>query len=343
MENNLLIPFPTVIQCAGYTPAALEATASLLFTEPSPFNPNDGPTSTGSHQPRLWDVEQWNEARDMSNVLDLWTQNISSRFAIDQATLASLLRRPGYAKHYVVRDLRAGEILDFCATYLSYVDQEGERLIASLAILIVRPTNRQQGVGLSLHNHAISQLKKTRGVVRLQLGSTFPRILLGPPTGSNTNEEWFQRRGWQLNKGVPGQGLGLRDVVLDLQKWGYVEPSCSSLLQFRSCVKEDRIKVLAIVEHVCIRQCKMGWFDQYSALINGPNVKDIVLGVEKGMVVAVALTYTPSCGSPIASNLPWAGQIGNDVGGVTCVCICRKSIFCFANSSTASNHYDFPI
>jgi len=79
-------------------------------------------------------------------VLHLWTECISSRFAIDQDALASLLRRPGYAKHYVVRDSTNGEVLGFCATYLSYVDKEGENLIASLAMLLVRSSRRQQGM-----------------------------------------------------------------------------------------------------------------------------------------------------------------------------------------------------
>ena len=283
-----------------------------------------GNVGTEGNRPRLWPVEQWNEARDMSAVLDLWRQNLMGRFSIDFNTLASLLRRPGYAKHYVVRDSRAEEILGFCATYLSYVDQEGEKLIASLAILLVRSSSRQQGVGLSLHNHAVGQLKRTRGVIRLQLGSTFPRILYGPPAGIQLNEEWFRRRSWQLHKEVPGQGQAVYDLVLNFSDWRYVVPgSIPNMPDFRPCSQADMVKVLAMVEQASIRQDKMGWFDQYSSLMNGPNVKDIVLGIEKNNIVAAALTYTPSCGSSIASNLPWAGLIGNDIGGVTCICINR--------------------
>ncbi len=269
-------------------------------------------------------MEQWNEARDISTVWDLWKQNISGCFVIDAETLASILRRPGYAKHYVVRDSRSEEILGFCATYLSYVDQEGEKLIASLAILLVRSSSRQQGVGLSLHNHAIGQLKRTRGVMRLQLGSTFPRMLYGPPSGIHLDEEWFRRRGWTLNKDLPGQGQAISDLILNFSDWRSIVPgSLPNMPQFRSCSQGDMVKVLAMVEHISTRQAKMGWFDQYSSLVNGPNVKDIILGIQGDIIIAAALTYTPSCGSPIASNLPWAGLIGNDVGGVTCICINR--------------------
>ena len=229
------IPFPTVIQTAGYSPPALEATAALIFGEhsaPSTERSPD-PSSTTFLRPRLWPVEQWNEARDMASVLELWSECISGRFTMDHQTLASLLRRPGYAKHYVVRDVGSGEILGFCATYLSYVDQEGERLIASLAILLVKPASRQQGIGLSLHSHAITQLKRTRGVMRLQLGSTFPRILFGPPFDIQLNEEWFRRRGWQLNRDVPGQGQAIHDMILDFAEW-YVKLTCPVTLKMLS-------------------------------------------------------------------------------------------------------------
>jgi GNAT superfamily N-acetyltransferase len=325
--------FPTVIQTIDYSPSALEATAALIFGEGS--QPLGGrapePTNEAQQQPRLWAVEQWNEVRDMASVVSLWNECISSRFTTDQGTLASLLRRPGYAKHYVVREPRHGEILGFCATYLSYVDKEGENLIASLAALLVRSSSRQQGIGLSLHNHAISQLKRTRGVMRLQLGSTFPRIFYGPPSEMHLNEEWFRRRGWQMDKpNVPGQGQIVRDMILDFADWRHSEEHPrQKTVSFRLCTQEDMVSVLEIVERTSARQAKMGWYDQYLSLMNGPNVKDVVLGIENNNVVAIALTYTPSCGSQIASNLPWAGRIGNDIGGVTCICIPCKCLYFF--------------
>jgi len=202
------------------------------------------------------------------------------------------------------------------------VDQEGEKLIASIALLLVRSNDQKRGVGLSLYSHAIDQLRKTRGVVRLQLGSTFPRILYGPPHAMQWNEEWLRRRGWQLDKDLPGQGQSIYDLVLDFADWKYVmEESTQTIPKFRLCTQQDMVKVLAMVEKVATKQGSMGWFDQYSSLMNGPNVKDIVLGVSGDEIAAAALTYTPSCGSQIASNLPWASRVGHDVGGVTCICV----------------------
>ncbi|QSZ35812.1 hypothetical protein DSL72_006934 [Monilinia vaccinii-corymbosi] len=323
------IPFPTVILTSGYTAEEMEAAAAVIFGEREP-NPEVGLAILGSGRkepvrPKLWAVDQWNESRDVSSVLKLWSDNFDARFSIDLEAFASLLRRPGYAKHYVVRDPRGDEVLGFCATYLSYVDQEGERLIASLAILIVGKIFRRQGIGLSLHNHAVGQLRSTRGVIRLQLGSTFPRLLFGPLHSLSQNltadDEWFRRRGWTLNKKLQGQGQSVYDLILDFTKWNYWQIQQQEAFNYRQSVQGDMVEVLRLVEEASIKQGNMGWFDQYFALMNAPNVKDIVLCLEGDQIIATALTYTPSCGSSVSSNLPWAGRIGHDVGGVTCICV----------------------
>ncbi|KAL2067967.1 hypothetical protein VTL71DRAFT_16065 [Oculimacula yallundae] len=324
MDIQCIGPFPTMIHTTGYSVRTLEATAALIFGENLDLQGARPSGYSGAipQQPGVWPVEQWDEVRDTSRVLDMWTECVSSRFAIQPQTLACLLRRPGYSKHYVVRDSSRGDILGFCATYLSYADRAGERLVASVALLFVQSANRHQGIGLSLHNHAINQLRTTRGVVRLQLGSTFPRILYGPPLGISLNEEWFRRRGWQLDRDYPGQGKIVHDLLLSFSDWRYEEdPFPPTTPSFRPCTQADMGQVLELVERTCLEQTKMGWFDQYATLMNGPNVKDVILGFADNAMVATALTYTPSCGSQISTNLPWAGQLGNDVGGVACICV----------------------
>lgn len=311
--------FPTIIQSKDYSRPTLELTASLIFGENLDANPAGRIlTAAEGIQRRLWPVEQWNEARDINSVYGLWVQSMDAQFGLPVSSFASLLRRPGYARHYVVRD-PSGQLLGFCATYLSYVDQAGEKLIASLAILLVRSDHHHRGIGLSLHNHAMDQLKRTRGVARLQLGSTFPRILYGPPFGMHWDLAWFSRRGWRMDRDYPGQGKWVHDVILDFDDWKF--SGQERAMQFRSCTPQDMAKVLEVVEEETAREHHMGWFDQYSRLINDINVRDIVVAIEENFIVAVALTYTPSCGSPVASDLPWAGHLGGDVGGVTCICI----------------------
>jgi hypothetical protein len=135
------------------------------------------------------------------------------------------------------------------------------------------------------------------------------------------DQTWFSRRGWRLDREYPGQGQPVYDMLLDFASWNYAIPESGAM--FRNCTQNDMARVLEIVEAEIAREHKMGWFDQYSRLIGDVNVKDVVVAVEGGSIVGVALTYTPSCCSPISLDLPWAGQIGDDVGGVTCICIPR--------------------
>ncbi|RFU23692.1 hypothetical protein B7463_g12648, partial [Scytalidium lignicola] len=317
------LPFPTIIQTAGYSPPALEATAALIFGEAD--GGSSVPERAALPEPSLWPVRQWDEARDVPSVHDLWTQCISSRFSIDAETLGSLLVRPGYSKHYVVRDPRNEQILGFCATYLSYLDQAGEKLMASLALLLVREEFRGRGIGLSLHSHVMDQFRRTRGVSRIQLGSTFPRILYGLPFDMQPYEEWFRRRGWQLDKDEPGKGQIICDMILDFTDWRFFDnPLPPTNMKFQPCTPEDMRPALAMVDSFSKHNDKIGWFDQYSSMRNVTDLKDVVLGMENDKVTAAGITYTPSSGSPIASNLPWAGRIGDDVGGLACVCILRK-------------------
>lgn len=87
--------------------------------------------------------------------------------------------------------------------------------------------------------------------------------------------------------------------------------------------QEDMVQVLEFVDDTAKGMGKMGWFDQYSALMGTTNVREVVLCLRRGAgsIIAAALTYTPVSGSQIAGNLPWAGRTGDDVGGVTCICI----------------------
>lgn len=266
----------------------------------------------------LWKVDQWNELRDMSSIYDLWTQSIDVRFAVSMEGLAALLRRPGYARHYVVRSPE-GQLLGFCATFLSYVDQAGEYLIGSLGVLLVDLAHQGQGIGLSLHNHAVDHLRRTKGVGRVQLGSTFPRILYGPPFYMDVNQTWFARRGWPMYRDYPGQGRPVYDMLLEFADWAFPNPPTDAT--FRRCTQKDMHQVLRIVDAEVAREHKIGWFDQYTRLIGDFNVKDVMLALDGELVVGVALTYTPSCCSPVSQDLPWAGRIGDDVGGVTCMCI----------------------
>lgn len=321
--ESLKASFPTVLQLSGYTPSELEAAADIMFRETRSLL-SAGPNIQDLILERgPWQVEIWDERRDMGSVHELWNKCMPHRFRLDRFTLSSILCRDGYAMHYIVRDRETREVLGFCATYTTYVDSQGERLIGSLANIIVQPGYRGRGIGLSLHDHALRQLTRTRGVSRLQLGSTFPRLLYGLPFDLES-EEWFRRRTWRMDGQIPGSGQEACDWLLRFDEWPtrvFNSPS----LTFRRCGMPDFDLVLDIVERESARNNHMGWYDQYAKLANTFHVRDIMLGLEGDNIVAIALTYVKDSGSGVAEDLPWAGTISEDVGGVTCICIRGQS------------------
>lgn len=323
LELDLELPLPTVIKARGYLPSVLEAVADLVFAENENLNQSE-PVDTDSAGKILksWTVEQMSEARDMSGIMALWEECNNSQFLINSKTLSALLRRPGYSKHYVVRNSPAGEVLGFCATYLSFIDQEPKKMHASLAAILVKPCYQGQGIGLSLHKHAIKQLRMNPDVTRLQLGSTFPRIYPGLPYSMDENEKWFQNRGWNMVDKLLGRSQDLTDLLLKFERWS--NQNCcptKNELQFRKCTHKDIPQVLKLVKKFACTHMQIGWYDQYLSLENGPNVGDVVLAIESNNIIATAITYTASCRTQVALNLPWAATIGDHVAGITCMCL----------------------
>lgn len=94
-----------------------------------------------------------------------------------------------------------GYMIGFCIIYITYVDSKSERLIGSLAIILVGLSYHTRGVRLSLHNYA----RQPAVSLYLRLGTTFPRLLYGLPLNSPA-EDWFRRRGWRMDETLPGTG-----------------------------------------------------------------------------------------------------------------------------------------
>ncbi|KAJ4302231.1 hypothetical protein N0V88_002367 [Collariella sp. IMI 366227] len=290
--------FPTILEVPSFAPPDLESAADVLFGAAKRPSPKEPLLQNLIVPPRAWPVEIWPPNRDVTEILDLWHQCIPHDFHLNRYQFEALLRRDGYAMHYVVREPGTAQVLGFCATYTTYADSGGERLLGSLAVLIVRQSYRQRGVGTSLHSHALRQLTKLRGICRLQLGSTFPRLLYGLPIDSLA-EEWFQRRGWSvkpppLSTTPPPAGTGqeVSDWLLKFKDWPAITTNTiPTTLTFRPCEFTEFDMVLGFVEKEARKKDHMGWYDQYAKLAGTVNIRDIVLGLEEGVVVAVALTY----------------------------------------------------
>jgi ribosomal protein S18 acetylase RimI-like enzyme len=316
LENG---SFAAVIRSSGYSNPELEAVASILFGGQDPTPQKSPPPPTPPRQ--NWPVAVWHPIKDMQPMYDLWCKALPKKFHVNRFIFGNLLRRDGWAKHWVVRDPASGNLIGYSATYTTYADSDTENLVGSLAMVIVHPDYRRRGIGTLLHDRALSQLKRTRGVHRLQLGSTYPRLLLGPPMGLESTQ-WFRNRGWDLDFWAPGQGFPVSDWLLSFENMPQAGVSPLAGLEFRTCEFDEFPKVMGLVKGVTVRHpFMMGWYDQYAKLSGTPHITDIVIGLVDDKVVATAITYECNSGSPVGQDMPWPGTIGGAVGGVTCVCI----------------------
>ena len=310
--------FPTVVHVGGYATGDLNSVVSLLFGE------QDFKTiGTGGLNPTApmsdWMVETWHPMRDLQQMHQLWNSTLPHKYHLNDYVFQQLVHRDGYVKHFVVRDPQDGTLLGACLTYTTFIDS-GDGLIGSLAAVLVRPDCQRRGMGKKLHDTALQQLRTTRGVVRLQLGSTFPRLLYGLPSGSEATE-WFRNRGWTMCLQETGMGQHVSDWYLTIEDLPQASGTALLGLKFKSCDPAELKSVIGFAENEARRRGQMGWYDQYAKLNGTPHVEDIIVGIQGGRIVATALTYYGKAGSPIADDLPWAATISDNVGGVTCICV----------------------
>jgi ribosomal protein S18 acetylase RimI-like enzyme len=321
--------FRTLVHVAGYANSDLLIAASLCLDGGAG---STAPSANMSVQNQLldtesaWPVRPWVAERDLLETCALWQECLPYPFHLNPAALESLLKRDGYALHYVVRDPVNGSLVGFCAAYATFADSFDVALVGSIAAVIVQGAYRGRGIGSSLHNAAMSRLKRVRGVQRLHLGSTFPRLLCGVPVDMDYVDQWFERRGWPVStQGHEGQGGLVADWILrflDLPSMTVY----STGLGFRQCVDTDAEQVLSIEHrHPATSTHSHGWYDLYAQTLRQGFIGDIIVAYENDTIVATAIIYTPGGQSPAASDIPWPAALNSSIGGTTCICIKGES------------------
>ncbi|CAK7563754.1 MAG: hypothetical protein SEPTF4163_001630 [Sporothrix epigloea] len=269
-----------------------------------------------------WLSEEWDPDKDLPAIHDLWCRCMPEHFHLELHRLGSLLFRPGYIKHFVVRDRVTRDILGFCATYTTFINSDSP-CVGCIAAILVKPSHRGRGIGSALHYHSLRKVAEHDSVSRLQLGSAFPRLLLGPFAGSES-EEWFRRRGWRIDaSGLPGTGQVASDWVLDLSEWRASGLSDNGLTFLRYPERDDlgNRELLEFVMRESARHDNVGWYDQYLRLAHKPDANDILVVLEGNRIVASAISYVCGKDSKMAEDLPWPDAVSNLAGGVSCICI----------------------
>lgn len=314
--------FPTLLQSVGYSAPDLELIASLVMGGKAA--PTGQPFTSASAQiiSTRFSVQLWDYERDLADVHTLWTSAFSRPFRLNRSALGLMLKRDGYALHHVVRHPTEARVVGFCATFTTFADSSGDRLIGSVAVLIVDQEFRGRGIGRMLHDECLSKLNKIRGVGCIQIGTTFPRLLYGIPAHADSLE-WFQRRGWQVNESTPGKGRPVSDWFLRFAD--SPSPSFASAgLSFRPCQITDIPKVIEMASRESEKKYCFGWYDQYTKTVDNHYMGDVIVGLEGDNIVAAAITYLPGSGSPCSTDILWPAVIGRKIGGISCICIKGK-------------------
>ncbi|ORY71131.1 beta-n-acetyltransferase [Pseudomassariella vexata] len=318
--------FPTVLQLPGYSPEHLQAAAAALFGETVPPAVGTASEQNSAKAPIRWDVEELNPMYlNATPIQELWAECLPAQFQLDVFGLRTVLDRKGWARHYAVKGSSTGEMVGFCATFVTFYGNSADQdLVGSLAVLIVKPAYRRRGIGLALHNHAVDELAATDNVVRVQLGSTFPRLFCGVPVDF-ASAAWFRRRDWKMDGQNPGSGQEVCDWLLRIQDW----PSPGEALpdfSFRQSSWQELRTVMEFIGEESKHIEQMGLHDQYSSYLEyESNDGDIILGLHGTVIVATAIIYIPTSGNPSANDLPWSRMIGSDVGGITCICVSSQN------------------
>jgi beta-N-acetylhexosaminidase len=282
---------------------------------------------------RRWRIDEWN-LRDLYYTVDLWKECLDD-WPMDAHTLSVMLNRPEpFAKHFVVRDGKTNNLLGFAATYcIQAGPAEDSYFIGSLACLLVLPSRRNLGIGLSLHDHVMRFLKtrSNPSFRKVQLGSIFPRFFPGLPTDIPRRQQaWFRHRGWKLpTHGEPT----CSDLYCDLTAFApppdTVRPHVEAGVTFRACTPAEFDAVMQFERAHFTKY--PGWIEAHLALRESGCVEDLILAVDaEGKYLASAIAYCPNNDNPIGKLLPWPRLIGryswgrgltvgDKVGGVTCV------------------------
>lgn len=322
-EDLQAMGFSTVLQSPGWSAPELQSLAALIMTEPprsippgecSTMSPRGGPPP---QQP--WPVQKWDPDRDIGDIHTLWQGCLPPQFHLSRLGLSSLLERNGSSMHYVVRHPRNDSIIGFCATFTTFAGKSGDQLVGSIAVIIVREDFRHRGIGRILHEEGWSRLSKNRDVGRIQMGSTFPRLLYGPPAPLHS-PKWLEDRGWSLDETGLGRGRLVSDWLLQFADFP-VPNLASAGLTFRTCQMTDASRLLDMVGRECERKSYFGWYDQYARTTDSCHMSDVIIGFEGESLVAAAITYRQDSGSPCSLDIPWPSVIGQRIGGVSCICI----------------------
>ncbi|SAM03199.1 hypothetical protein [Absidia glauca] len=310
-----LMAFPdiaTYLVTYEYTPPAHEAVAKVLFGEikASSRLPVTIPGTTG-------DPVAYDEARDLDGVVALWHTVFGDDWPLDKKQMQCVLTNPTTNPAHFVVHSDNGVVVGFAAT-MAQID-DGKKH-GQLALLMVSPNSRHQGIGTRLHDTARQHLN---GSDTLRLGSTYPRFFPGLPRTHDASADFFTRRGWHIHSEV-------HDLISDSVAT-YEPPARLTQRMARENIWFGRLlpKHRADLEHFQ-RTYFPYWLSTYQHHLDLGDYQDILVARQDGpdgTLLASTIVCTTNVSHPQRADLIWTDStlFGKNSGGMACVGVATEA------------------
>lgn len=289
-----------------YTPPAHEALVRMLFGEISSCPKRLPVRLPNTLQAARFEVDDFQKAQDLESAYALWQSVWGETWPLSFSHFSKVLVQMKQPAHFVVRD--GQRIIGFAAT--QQVENEGQ-----LALLMVHPDYRRQGIGSRLNDHCMA-LFRQRGTQRVQLGATYPRFFCGLP---NEDElDFFKRRGYIFGNKVwdlMGDSSGYEmptDIITRMEKEG---------IRFETLKDQKECADLMTFEQT--------YFDFWTATFRhhaqlGDYQDLLVARNNKEEIVASLILYTAQGSHEARTDLIWTEIFGDLSGGMACVGVAEE-------------------
>ncbi|KAI8641601.1 glycoside hydrolase superfamily [Parasitella parasitica] len=330
-----LMAFPTIstyLVTYEYTPPAHEAVVRLIFGEihQSSHLPVSIPnTNTVPAQVR-WKITPFS-SNLVESAFRLWNHVYAATWPLSKDKFSLVLSRLQKARHFCVFD--QDELVGFAATQT--IDTAGQ-----LALLIVHPNYRNQGIGTKLNDHCLDMFRK-EGASSVMLGSSYPRFFCGVPDEDILGQQvqsFFARRGYTLTQQV-------WDLQGDIRQ--YTVPAAVTARMEKEGIWFGTIQANEIADLIEFQKRYFDyWVSTYQHHADLGDYQDLVVareGDRAGKIVGSLVLYTTKGSHQYRSDLIWTDDslFTTDSGGMACVGVATEErgrgigngLVCYANQT----------
>jgi beta-N-acetylhexosaminidase len=305
-----LMSFPeisTYIVTYEYTPPAHDAFVAVLFGELTTHNvlPITIPNTYLDASPAPYDIKEVSQV-DTQAAHALWTITFKD-WPLSYKNFALILSRMLQPHYYVA--YKEQEMVGFAVTQI-------KENSAQLALLMVHPQHRHQGIGTQLNDLCL-QMFRMKGL-SVMLGSTYPRFFCGLPDESF--KTFFEHRGYAF------QPEPVWDLMGDLTN--YQIPASLSARMIKEGIsfgpiQADQAQELLDFQHKYFDN----WASTYHHHVDLGDYQDLFVARDNtGRIVGSLVLNTTGQSHGYRTDLMWTDDrlFGESSGGMACVGVAKE-------------------